>query len=822
VGVFVGSRWTVKPPPGVDLDRTHPLCPDHCWPFLSPQGSPQCLARHRPVPRVASDIYTGSKSWRPGGKYGLSLRHAAVTDRSLLVNAVAADIDAVFPANAGTLLIAFRPTSVVGNSTIGIDTGVANQAVYLLLPWTDNLVYANYGTVQLSGTTTGLTFGDDIWTMTAGPRGVELWQNTRLHASVATVPTRSLGANVPLYYNSWTQSKSPLGDTALIMTWRRQLSGAAVRDLAVNPWQVFQPRTFVVVRPPATPPTAGLSAVPLVGSRWTVKPPPGVDLDRTHPLCPDHAWPFLSPQGTAQPLTKGAPLLAPSTRGDIYAGSSTIVRGRKYGLSVRHAGTSDTMRLTADLAAEVDKVVPNSGGHTVLLAYRKLDTTLRNCSVFGNNTSTGNEWYGVHGLPWQDGSVVWRFGQQTEGVGQLSITAAALTALGVTFGDDIWAFTSGPRGMEIYWNGRLLASNTGNSTRTSAAAKPLLFPSFAPINSDLADIGLFMTWRRQLPEAAVRALSINPWQVFQPTVSVNLRQALPAAPGIGRSIVPLVAARWTVKPPPGTDLDRAHPLCPDHAWPILSPQGTAQALARHAPIKRPATGGDIYAGSSSIVAGGKYGLAVRHAATTDVMRCTTDDALEIDKIVGKSGGFTLLIAHRKRDQTLRQAAVWGDNGTLNDSGNINFFAPFSDGVIYFRYGNPNTEGVNQLSLNGTAAGLVYGDDLWCCTTGPRGMEIWRNGILLASNTANPTRTTQTFSTARLAFPAATPNWSDMSDVAFVMTWRRQLAAAAVRALSINPWQVFQPATVLVTPLIVPAAAVIVVPVVTFPALVLAP
>lgn len=557
-------------------------------------------------------------------------------------------------------------------------------------------------------------------------------------------------------------------------------------------------------------------------ARWTTKPLPGTDLDRLHPFCPDHAWPFLSPQGTAQPLTKAAPLLAPSTRGDIYAGSSAIVRGNKYGLSVRHAGTSDTTRLTADLAAEVDKVVPNSGGHTVLLAYRKLDTTLRNCSVFGNNTSTGNEWYGVHGLPWQDGNVYWRFGQQTEGIGQLTITAATLTSLGVTFGDDLWVFTSGPRGMEIYWNGRLLASNTGNSTRTtSAAAKPLLFPSFTPVNSDLADIGLFMTWRRQLPGAAVRSLSINPWQVFQsPSTIVFPRVAEPPGTYPSGPYVSVIHPRWVQKPIPGTDLDRTHPHCPDHCWPLLSPQGTAQCLAKAASLAAPTTRGDIYTGSSAIVPGRKYGLSVRHSNTDPFMRLTADDTNEVLKVLPSSGGMTWMFAYRKLDTTARASATFGvqSGDSTPYSERFSIFLPYnSPNNIYFYFGG-NTEGVNQLSV--AASGITFGDDFWCFTTGPRGMEIWQNGLLRGSNTANPTRATA--AGERLALPAyTTANGSDLADIALVMTWRRQLHPNVIRALAINPWQVFQPQISLVRSFGLVTAAPPP-PAVTFPALILAP
>src|SRR5262245_31048145 len=130
---------------------------------------------------------------------------------------------------------------------------------------------------------------------------------------------------------------------------------------------------------------------PLADARWTRKPPPGTDLDRSHPWCPDHAWPFLYPQGTAQCLARRAPLLAPTTRGDVYAGSSAIVPGHKYGLSVRHGATTDLLRLTASSTpSEIDKIVSLSGGWSFLLCSRKTDATFRQSQSFGTIRTPGD------------------------------------------------------------------------------------------------------------------------------------------------------------------------------------------------------------------------------------------------------------------------------------------------------------------------------------------------------------------------------------------------------------------------------------------------
>lgn len=549
-------------------------------------------------------------------------------------------------------------------------------------------------------------------------------------------------------------------------------------------------------------------------AKWTTKPLPGTDLDRQHPWCPDYCWSFLSPQGTGQPLWKNAPLAPPSVRGDIYAGSSSIVPGHKYGLSVRHGAQSDTLRFTADDAADVDKVVGTGGGHTLLLCYRKTDSTLRASSPFGTNGASGTTWYGVQGIQHSAGFVYWRYGGITEGVSQLSIANAAFT-----FGDDLWIFTTGPRGMEVWQNGALRGSNGGNPARTTAVGDHLYWPCFVPNNSDLADIALVMSWRRQLPAAAVQALSINPWQVFQsPSIIVFPRVAEPPGTYPSGPYVSVMHPRWTQKPIPGTELDRTHSYCPDHCWPILSPQGTAQCLAKAAQLAAPTTRGDIYAGSSAIVPGRKYGLSVRHSNTDPFMRLTADDTNEVLKVLPSSGGMTWMFAYRKLDTTARASATFGvqTGNSTPYAERFAFFLPYSSPNSIIFYFGGNTEGTNQLSV--AAAGITFGDDIWCFTTGPRGMEVWQNGLLRGSNSANPTRSTA--AGERLAWPAYTGAVSDLADTAFLMTWRRQLSPNAIRALSTNPWQVFLPQVSLVRSFglvtTVPPAPV------TFPALISAP
>lgn len=88
------------------------------------------------------------------------------------------------------------------------------------------------------------------------------------------------------------------------------------------------------------------------------------------------------------------------------------------------------------------------------------------------------------------------------------------------------------------------------------------------------------------------------------------------------------------------------------------------------------------------------------------------------------------------------AGTQGDFGVGSTTSAHRFggHVPFTDNKVYFDFGG-STSGATRVVTSSTVTKAVT--DVWAFTTGPRGMEIWQNGILLASNTATPTRTAST-------------------------------------------------------------------------------
>lgn len=165
------------------------------------------------------------------------------------------------------------------------------------------------------------------------------------------------------------------------------------------------------------------------------------------------------------------------------------------------AHTAGTDRTT--FAAGVDPCPADQV--TIFIGIRKTDGTLRASSAFGNNSSTDDHRCGAH-VPYSDGVVYWDFGGSA-GSNRLSVGSLAL-------GNDLWCFTHGPRGKDIWQNGQLRATSGTSGTRTvftATHAFGLGQHSSGGGGSDLLEYWLFVGFDKQLSEAAIREFFQDPW-----------------------------------------------------------------------------------------------------------------------------------------------------------------------------------------------------------------------------------------------------------------------------------------------------------------------
>jgi hypothetical protein len=238
------------------------------------------------------------------------------------------------------------------------------------------------------------------------------------------------------------------------------------------------------------------------------KPPAGTLLNHQHPLVPDESWP-LTETGVVRDFAKNFRIT--DLRGGLFVDSP-------FGLALAHTSTADR-----SILASVESFVIPTQYFTAMLLYRKTDATLRASGAFGVAAGASSNRCGVS-LPFSDGIVYWDFGGTVGGVTRLSVS-------GLTFGNDVWFFTTGARGMEIWQNGILRAANSANPTRVSSAnAYELGTHGSQP--SDLAQFGGFHLWRRQLAPADIKHLSTHPWAFFRAPF-FDLFYTAQAVPNIG-------------------------------------------------------------------------------------------------------------------------------------------------------------------------------------------------------------------------------------------------------------------------------------------------
>lgn len=150
------------------------------------------------------------------------------------------------------------------------------------------------------------------------------------------------------------------------------------------------------------------------------------------------------------------------------------------------------------------KFLPTQGC-TIVMGYRKRDATSRTAGAFDVQPDASVSYCGAY-LPFSDGTVYWDFGGFAAGATRLSVA-------GLTFGDDVWAFSTGARGMEIWQNGILRASNAANPSRTGTS-NSFFLGAHAGASNDVADYTFFYLYNLQLPQAAIEQLAVEPFAVL--------------------------------------------------------------------------------------------------------------------------------------------------------------------------------------------------------------------------------------------------------------------------------------------------------------------
>lgn len=113
------------------------------------------------------------------------------------------------------------------------------------------------------------------------------------------------------------------------------------------------------------------------------------------------------------------------------------------------------------------------------------------------------------------GNVYFDFGGATNGVTRVSGTTS--TSAGKT---SVFLATTGPRGMRLFENGRLIGSNAASPVRTVDSALAFGLGDCYAGTSGNSAYTLAVPWNVQLSDELARSISENPWQIFAPAKRV--------------------------------------------------------------------------------------------------------------------------------------------------------------------------------------------------------------------------------------------------------------------------------------------------------------
>jgi len=231
--------------------------------------------------------------------------------------------------------------------------------------------------------------------------------------------------------------------------------------------------------------------------------------------------------------------------------------------------------------------------------------------------------------------------------------------------------------------------------------------------------------------------------------------------------------RWTSKPPLGALLDRTHPLTSHLVLACLMREGTGMVV------------GDVVGNHPGAANNGTYTAqwGTRSLAGSTIGFDIVDTTRRVNFGSANfipSSNLSAVFRYKKRDATLRSSACFGCTEGTDLTTRFGCHLPFSDGIAYFDCGGASS-GTTRLSV----AGLTFGDDIWCLCSGTRGLEIWQNGILQASNSSNPTNFASSGGGSfQLGQHAGIGN--DLADFGFFYLFNTQLSASDIRGLTADP------------------------------------
>lgn len=164
--------------------------------------------------------------------------------------------------------------------------------------------------------------------------------------------------------------------------------------------------------------------------------------------------------------------------------------------------SNNTTQITLNTVA--DSIMP-IGSEVTILFHGRVTSGIG--ALIGNDRTNSAD-FNIF-LPYTNGSVYFRWGGEVEG-------ATALVTAGLTFSNtDSFAFTCGPRGMELWQNGRKMNSNSATPSRTADATAVFYLGTQSNGGGiSLVKSSLFTIFKNQLPQSVLAQRYY--WDIFAP------------------------------------------------------------------------------------------------------------------------------------------------------------------------------------------------------------------------------------------------------------------------------------------------------------------
>lgn len=189
---------------------------------------------------------------------------------------------------------------------------------------------------------------------------------------------------------------------------------------------------------------------------------------------------------------------------------------------------------------------------------------------------------------------------------------------------------------------------------------------------------------------------------------------------------------------------------------------------------------------------GAYGGTLARKATPNGMALYNSGqsytlGVDAETVMPTGSEVTILLQGYKESQTGPETVL--GNITASPAGaEVDIYLPYSpDGNVYWRWGG-NSAGTSSLAVGSLA---FASDDWWAFTSGPRGMEIWQNGVLKGSNSAGSAVSRVDGSTNLVwgGGSSAGVYWASLS-LTMLAVLTKQMDADFLRRR--NYWHLFQP------------------------------